>query len=134
MLAAVERLIQAHKQLEKQFEAVRRKAAIGKLDALLEQVRGVRDVRVLSAEIAGMNREDLRQLVDPLRQKMGSGVVVLGAVEDGKVALISSVTRDLTNRLHAGKIVQAISGRWPDQLGDAASRNYHLSFEQIEAN
>src|SRR6266540_2483945 len=35
---------------------------------------------------------------------------------------------------HAGKIVQAITGHWPEQLGDAASRNYHLSFEQIEAN
>jgi alanyl-tRNA synthetase len=47
--------------------------------------------------------------VDPLRQKMGSGVVVLGTVENGKVALLSSVTRDLTSRLHAGKIVQAVA-------------------------
>ena len=51
----------------------------------------------------------MRQLVDTLRQKMGSGVVVLGTTEDGKVALISGVTKDLTGRLHAGKIIQAVA-------------------------
>ena len=109
VVPALERLAQAQKQLEKQFEAARRKAAVSKLDTLLEGIRTVKDVRVLTAEIEGVDREGLRQLVDPLRQKMGSGVVVLGAIEDGKVALLASVTRDLTPRLHAGKIVQAIA-------------------------
>ncbi len=113
VVAALERLAQGQKQLEKQFEAARRKAAISQLDVLLERVHTVKDVRVLSAEIEGLDREGLRQLVDPLRQKMGSGVVVLGAIEgqgkDGKVALLASVTKDLTSRLHAGKIVQAIA-------------------------
>jgi len=49
----------------------------------------------------------MRQLVDSLRQKLGSGVVVLGSGEDGKVALLAGVTKDLTSRLHAGKIIQA---------------------------
>ncbi len=49
----------------------------------------------------------MRQLVDSLRQKLGSGVVVLGIVEDGKVALLAGVTKDLTSKLHAGKIIQA---------------------------
>ena len=109
VVPALERLAQAQKQLEKQFEAARRKAAVSKLDTLLEGIRTVKDVRVLTAEIEGVDREGLRQLVDPLRQKMGSGVVVLGAIEDGKVALLASVTGDLTPRLHAGKIVQAIA-------------------------
>jgi alanyl-tRNA synthetase len=109
IVAALERLAQAQKQLEKQLEAVRRAAVTGKLDALLERVRTVKDVRVLVAEIEGADREGLRQMVDPLRQKMGSGVVVLGTVENGKVALLSSVTKDLTKRLHAGNIVRAIA-------------------------
>ena len=55
-----------------------------KLDTLLEQMRTVKDVRVLAAEMEGLDREGLRELVDPLRQKMGPGVFVLAAVEDGE--------------------------------------------------
>ncbi len=106
---ALERLAQAQKQVEKQLEAVQRKAAVGKLDALLQGVRSVKDVAVLAAQVEGLTREGLRELVDPLRQKMGSGVFVLAAVEDGRVALLSSVTKDLTNRLHAGKIIQSVA-------------------------
>ena len=106
---ALERLAQAQKQVEKQLEAVQRKAAVGKLDALLQGVRSVKDVPVLAVQVEGLTREGLRELVDPLRQKMGSGVFVLAAVEDGRVALLSSVTKDLTNRLHAGKIIQSVA-------------------------
>jgi alanyl-tRNA synthetase len=116
--------------LEKQLEAMRRKAAFSKLDDLLANVRTVKDVRVLSAEIEGMSREGLRQLVDPVRQKMGSGVVVLGSVEDGKVALLASVTSDLTKRLHAGKLIQILAkevggqgGGRPD-LAEAAEKTH----------
>ena len=106
---ALERLAQAQKQIEKQLEASQRKTAIGKLDALLELKRNVKDVAVLAAQVEGLTREGLRELVDPLRQKMGPGVFVLAAVEDGSVALLSSVTRDLTNRLHAGRIIQSVA-------------------------
>ncbi len=115
--AALERLAATQKQIEKQLEASRRSAAMGQLDALLTQVRTVKDVRVLAAEIDGADREVLRQLVDPLRQKMGSGVVVLAAVENGKVALLASVTKDLTKRLHAGKIVQSVAKELGGQGG-----------------
>ncbi len=127
--AALERLSQGQKQAEKQLEAVRRKAALAKLDSLLGQVRTVKDVKVLATEIDGVDREGLRQLVDPLRQKMGSGVFVLGSVENGGVALISSVTKDLVSRLNAGKIIQAIAaevggkgGGRPD-LAEAAGKD-----------
>jgi alanyl-tRNA synthetase len=106
---ALERLAQAQKQAEKQLEAAQRKAAVGKLDTLLQGVRSVKDVAVLAAQVEGLTREGLRELVDPLRQKMGPGVFVLAAVEDGRVALLSSVTRDLTNRLHAGRIIQSVA-------------------------
>jgi alanyl-tRNA synthetase len=106
---ALERLAQAQKQMEKQLEAVQRKAAVGKLDSLLQGVQSVKGVPVLAAQVEGLTREGLRELVDPLRQKMGSGVFVLAAVEDGRVALLSSVTKDLTNRLHAGKIIQSVA-------------------------
>jgi alanyl-tRNA synthetase len=115
---ALERLTRAQKQAEKQLEAAQRKSAISKLDTLLEQKREVKGgVFVLSAQVEGLSREGLRELVDPLRQKMGPGVFVLAAVEDGKVALLSSVTKDLTKRLHAGKIIQSVSKELGGQGG-----------------
>ena len=105
--AAVERLEQTQKQLEKQLEASMRKSALSKLDDLASQARIIKGVKVVSAQLEGVDREAMRQLVDSLRQKLGSGVVVLGTSEDGKVALLAGVTKDLTPKLHAGKIIQA---------------------------
>jgi alanyl-tRNA synthetase len=109
VVAAVERLANSAKQLEKQLDSLKRQAAQGQVDHLLGQARQVRGVRVLAATVSGVDRGAMRHLVDTLRQKMGSGVVVLGTAEDGKVALISAVTNDLTGRLHAGKIVQELA-------------------------
>jgi alanyl-tRNA synthetase len=109
LAATVERLAMTVKQLEKQLEGLKRKAAQSKVDELAEQARTVKDVRVLSARVAGVDRAALRQLADSLRQKLGSGVVVLATTDHGKVALVTAVTEDLTSRLHAGKIVQAVA-------------------------
>jgi len=115
VVEAVEKLAQTTKQLEKQLDAVNRKSAVSMADSLLEGARTVKDVRVVAARVPGFDREALRQLADGLRQKMGSGVVFLATGEpardggEGKVALITAVTKDLTNRLHAGKIVQELA-------------------------
>jgi alanyl-tRNA synthetase len=109
LAAAIERTAQTQKQLEKQLEAVKRKGALSKLDELAAQARTIKGVKVISAELEGVDREAMRQLVDSLRQKLGSGVVVLGTAEDGKVALLAGITKDLTSKLHAGKVIQAIA-------------------------
>ena len=109
VVAAVERLAQTTKQLEKQLDSLKKKAAQGQADDLLASARTVKDVRVLAARLEGVDRASMRQLADTLRQKLGSGVVVLGTAEDGKVALISAVTKDLQPRLHAGNIVRELA-------------------------
>jgi len=109
LLPALERQFDQVKALEKQLEGLRRKAAGSQADGLMEGVREVKGVRVLAAQVTGTSREALRQMVDSLRQKLGSGVVVLATAEDGKVALIAAVTKDLTQKLHAGKIVQELA-------------------------
>ncbi len=109
VIAALERQLESTKQLEKQLEALKRKAAGSTADSLLEEARTIKDVRVLAAKVSGFDRDALRQMIDTLRQKLGSGVVVLFAVDDGKVALITGVTKDLTSKLHAGKIVQELA-------------------------
>jgi len=109
VIEAIERQLETTKQLEKQLEALKRKSAGSLADGLIESAKEVKGVKVLAAQVQGYDRNALRQLVDVLRQKLGSGVIVLASAEDGKVALITGVTKDLTSKLHAGKIVQELA-------------------------
>jgi alanyl-tRNA synthetase len=109
VIAALERQLESTKQLEKQLEALKRKAAGSTADDLLSSVRTIENVKVLVAKVEGFDRDALRQMTDTLRQKMGSGVVVLFSAHDGKVSLITGVTKDLTSKLHAGKIIQELA-------------------------
>ena len=111
VLSTVEKLANTVKQLEKELESQKRKGALGQLDSLASQVQTIKGVKVVAAEVTGTDREGLRQLVDSLRQKIGSGVVALGMPEDGKVALIAGVTKDLTAKVHAGKMIQTLSAK-----------------------
>jgi alanyl-tRNA synthetase len=109
VLATIEKLSATVKQLEKELEGQKRKGALGQMDQLAAQVQTIKGVKVIAAEVAGTDKESLRQLVDSLRQKLGSGVVVLGTVHEEKVALIAGVTKDLTAKVHAGKLIQALA-------------------------
>ena len=108
-MSAIERQLDSIKSLEKQLDALKRKAAGGQAQGLFENAREVKGVRFIAAQLTGADRETLRQLTDTLRQKLGSGVVVLASGEEGKVALITGVTKDLTPKIHAGKIVQELA-------------------------
>jgi alanyl-tRNA synthetase len=109
LLAQVEKLSQTAKHLEKELEAQKRKGALSQIEELMGRVQVVKNIKVIAAEVQNVDREGLRQLVDSLRQKLGSGVVALGMPEDGKVALIAGVTKDLTAKVHAGKLMQALA-------------------------
>ncbi|PYU75554.1 MAG: alanine--tRNA ligase [Acidobacteria bacterium] len=109
ILAQVEKLSETAEHLEKELEAQKRKEALSQIDVLAARVQTVKGVKVIAAEVQNVDREGLRQLVDSLRQKLGSGVVALGMLEDGKVALIAGVTKDLTAKVHAGKLIQALA-------------------------
>jgi len=109
VLATVEKMSQTVKHLEKELETQKRKGALGQLDELAAKAQLVKGVKVVVAEVSNVDREGLRQLVDSLRQKLGSGVVALGMPDDGKVALIAGVTKDLTAKVHAGKLIQALA-------------------------
>ena len=109
VLATVEKLSSTVKQLEKELETQKRKGALSQLDELVGRAQVIKGVKVIAEEVQNVDREGLRQLVDSLRQKLGSGVVALGMPEDGKVALIAGVTKDLTSKVHAGKLMQAIA-------------------------
>ena len=109
ILAQVEKLSLTAKHLEKELESQKRRGALSQIDELAGRVQLVKGIKVIAAEVQNVDREGLRQLVDSLRQKLGSGVVALGMPEDGKVALIAGVTKDLTAKVHAGKLIQALA-------------------------
>jgi alanyl-tRNA synthetase len=94
------------KKLRRELDQVRMKSASTSVASATSKAVVVDGIQVLAERVDSLDRGQLRTLVDNLRNKLGSGVVILGsAQEDGKVALIVGVTRDLTGRLSAGKII-----------------------------
>ena len=95
---------------EKEIERLQRKIAQHDFEALLTQVRDVEGVRVLAAQVEATSVETLREMSDWFRNRMGSGVIVLGAVMAGKPNFVAAITPDLTQRgLHAGRLVKAVA-------------------------
>jgi len=99
------------KRLNKELERVRMKSATAKVSSVEEKVQVVEGIKVLAHREDNLERPQMRALVDNLRSKIGSGVVVLGSTSDGKVALIVGVTKDLTGRVQAGKIIGPVAER-----------------------
>jgi alanyl-tRNA synthetase len=99
------------KKLRRELDAVRMKAASSSLADAGASAVEVKGVKVLAQRVDGLEKAQMRELVDSLRGKLGSGVVVLGAAVDGKVSLIVGVTKDLTSRVQAGKIVGLLAAR-----------------------
>src|SRR6185437_14641197 len=73
------------------------------------ETREVNGVKVLARRVSGLEKAALRGLSDTLRDRLGSGVVIVASEIDGKVALVVSVTKDLTSRVQAGRIVKEIA-------------------------
>jgi len=111
----VERLIAREKVLEQQIQTLKTNAAQAGAGDLESQARDIKGVKVLSVQVNGFDRAQLRTLVDSLRNKWKTAVVVLASIEDSNVSIISGVTKDLTAKVHAGKIVgviaQAVGGK-----------------------
>jgi alanyl-tRNA synthetase len=97
------------KRLARELDQVRMKSASSSTANVGEKVKEVKGVKVLAHRVDNLERAQLRTLVDQLRDKIGSGVVVLGSASNGNVALIVGVTKDLTSRVQAGKVVGKVA-------------------------
>jgi alanyl-tRNA synthetase len=106
----VERMLNELKQQEKELEKIKHKAVAGNVDTILENIVDVENVKVLARKVDGLDMKSLRTLVDSLRDKMGSGVIVLGSALDGQAYYVSAVTKDMVPPLHAGDILKAVTG------------------------
>ena len=105
----VEKLAAKEKLLEHELQQQKTRAAHAQVGELESQARDVKGVKILAARIDGFDRQQLRTLVDSLRNKWKSAVVVLAAAQDSQVAIVSGVTKDLTSKVHAGKLAGAVA-------------------------
>jgi len=103
------KLLDEQRALERQIQALEGKLASSKADDLVAGARQVNGVAVVAGRIDGLDGDALRAVADRLRDRLGSGVVCVGSVVDGKVNLVAAVTKDLTKRYHAGKLVQEVA-------------------------
>ena len=105
----VEQLVDRTRSLERELAALRQKLASGGSRDILKEAQVVNGINVLAARLDGADAKALRDTADQLRDKLGSGVVVLGAVEGDKVFLVASVSKDLAGKLKAGDIIKPVA-------------------------
>jgi alanyl-tRNA synthetase len=109
VLEKTEQLIDRSRQQDKEIQALKGKLASGTGGDLGSRAVDVAGVKVLAARLDGADSNALRETADQLRNKLGSAVLVLAAVEEDRVRLVAAVTRDLTARVKAGELVNAVA-------------------------
>lgn len=109
-LAAKEFRVKAEPEVPtKKIKPEKKKISLESLDEILKQAKEIHGVKVLAAQVSAAEAGDLRTMADHLKQKLGSGIVVLGADIGGKVALVVSITKDLTQKYSANDIVKKLT-------------------------
>ena len=107
----VRELVERSKRLEKEVQQLKSKLATGQGGDISAKAMAVGGVKVLAAQIEGADAKALRDSIDQLKQKLGSSVIVLATVQDGKVVLVAGVSADLVAQLKAGDIVGAVAAQ-----------------------
>jgi len=105
----VEQVIGKNKQLERQIVEMKQQMAAQAGSDLVSQAVDIHGVKTLVAELDGVASKDLRGMVDELKVKLNSGIIMLATVNDGKVGLIAGVTKDLTDKVKAGELVNMVA-------------------------
>ncbi len=99
-------VLEQYKTLEKELQQSKAKAASAAGSDLVAQAQTVNGVKVLAAQLDGLDNKALLELVDQLKNKLGSGVILLGSLLDDRVVLVAGVTKDLTARFKAGDLMR----------------------------
>jgi len=139
----IEKLLAHQKKLEKDLQAARTGKTGDALEEALSTVRKLNGISVLSVRVEVPDVKELREFGDRVRDRLGSGIAVLGAVQDGKAVLLTLVSKDLTQRFHAGRIISRVAelvggkgggrpdmaqagGPRADKLGEALEQVYQI--------
>jgi alanyl-tRNA synthetase len=146
--ARLEKLLAQQKDLERRIGELQAKLAGGQAHDVMRDARDVGGMTVLATRVDGLDDKGLRELADRLRDRVGSGVVVVGAEREGRALLLAAVTKDLVGRVHAGNLIKALApivggggggrpdfaqagGKDPSRLDEALAAAYeHVGAEQ----
>jgi len=145
----LEKLLEQQKELEREISRLRSELQAGQAGELLAKTVEIAGIKVLATQVESMNGKQLREMADKLRDKLGSGVLALGCEFNGKANLLVAVSKDLTDRLHAGqligKLAATIGGRGggrpdlaqaggsePDKLAGSLEQTATLVKEQLD--
>ncbi len=109
MLQRIERLLGEIKEKERQIESLKQKLLTGKAEDITAGIREINGIKVISKVLEADSQKELRDAADKIRDKIRSGIVVVGAEKDGKVMLTCMVTKDLTSRFNAAEIIKKIA-------------------------
>ncbi|OGP23208.1 MAG: alanine--tRNA ligase [Deltaproteobacteria bacterium GWB2_55_19] len=105
----IRKLLADQKELQKEIERLKGKGKAASAGDLLDNVRKINDVSVLAVKVEAGDAKELREMADALRAKLGSGIVVLAAVQDSKALLLAAVTKDLAKKYSAGEIIKKLA-------------------------
>jgi alanyl-tRNA synthetase len=145
----IDKLLAKQKELEREVRRLTTKLSLADLASMMDAAKTIHDIRVVAVAIPLDNPKTLREVGDRVRDRLGSGVAVLGGVFQDKVALLVIVSKDLTKRLHAGNIIKKIAalvggsgggrpdmaqagGPMVDKLPEALDKVYDIVGEYIE--
>jgi alanyl-tRNA synthetase len=147
--ALIEKLQRNVRDLQRQIAETKVQAARSNIERILLKTRDIHGVKVLADTLPATDRASLRNIADELKQKLGSGIIILGTSQDRKVALVVMVTRDICKRVPAGQIIKKIAplvggggggkpelaeagGKDPSKLVDAIERSYSVVGNLLE--
>ena len=139
----IEKLLGANKDLEKEVSRLTAKLSLSDIDNIIKNAKSVGGTKVVVSRVVLDSPKTLREMGDKIRDKLGSGIVVLGGEYQGKAALLAMVSKDLTGTYRAGNIIKEVAalvggkgggrpdmaqagGPNPDKLNDALSAVYGI--------
>lgn len=109
LITQIDRLKSSLKEEEKETKSLRQKLANLKFQKKEEQIKKIKGVSVLIQKVKGLNNTELRELADSLKQKIGSGIVILGTTSENKVFIVAAVTKDILNRVKANVFINEVA-------------------------
>jgi alanyl-tRNA synthetase len=109
VIERINRLINRQKELQREVDALQGRIASSASADLVAGAREVAGVRVIAAQVTVADAKALREMADLLKDRLGSGIVVLGSASEGKANLLVAVTSDLTNRFRAGDFIRQLA-------------------------
>jgi len=136
--ALIEKLQGQVRDMQRQILDLKAQSARSNISAMLARIKEINGVKILADTLPAMDRASLRNLADELKQKLGSGVIVLGTPQDEKVALVVMVTGDLCKRIPAGQIIKQIApivggaGGGKPELAEAGGKDSSKLADAIE--